>query len=92
MILRAEWVLPIAREPIVQGEVVVQNGVIVDVRRRSGTRGGAEVLDFGEAVLLPGLVNVHTHLELTALRGAVEELPFFEWIRRLVELKGLLTE
>ncbi|MDW8103933.1 MAG: amidohydrolase family protein [Armatimonadota bacterium] len=92
MILRAEWVLPIAREPIVQGEVVVQNGVIVDVRRRSGTRGGVEVLDFGEAVLLPGLVNVHTHLELTALRGAIEELPFFEWIRRLVELKGLLTE
>jgi 5-methylthioadenosine/S-adenosylhomocysteine deaminase len=92
VILRAEWVLPVAREPIEQGEVVVQNGVIVDVRARSGTRGGADVLDFGEAVILPGLVNVHTHLELTTLRGAVEDLPFFEWIRRLVNLKGLLSE
>jgi len=92
VILRAEWVLPVAREPIEQGEVVVQNGVIVDVRRRSGTRGGADVLDFGEAVILPGLVNVHTHLELTALRGAVEDLPFFEWIRRLVEMKDVLAE
>lgn len=92
MILRAEWVLPVAREPIEQGEVVVQNGVIVDVRRRSGTRGGADVFDFGEAAILPGLVNAHTHLELTILRGAVEDLPFFEWIRRLVELKEILTE
>lgn len=92
MILRAEWVLPVAREPIEHGEVVIQSGVIVDVRRRSGTRGGADVLDFGEAVILPGLVNVHTHLELTALRGAVEDLSFFQWIRRLVDLKGILTE
>ncbi|GIV16798.1 MAG: 5-methylthioadenosine/S-adenosylhomocysteine deaminase [Armatimonadota bacterium] len=92
MIVRAEWVLPVAREPIEQGEVVVQNGVIVDVRARSGTRGGADVLDLGEAVILPGLVNVHTHLELTILRSAVEDLPFFRWIRQLVDLKALLTE
>lgn len=92
MIVRAEWVLPVAREPIEQGEVVIQNGMIVDVRARSGMRGGADVLDLGEAVILPGLVNVHTHLELTILRGAVEDLPFFQWIRRLVDLKALLTE
>jgi 5-methylthioadenosine/S-adenosylhomocysteine deaminase len=92
VILRADWVLPIAREPIEQGEVVIQKGVIVDVRRRSRTRGGTDVQDFGEAIILPGLVNVHTHLELTVLRGAVEDLPFFQWIRRLVTLKQLLTE
>ncbi|MGQ9489084.1 MAG: amidohydrolase family protein [Armatimonadota bacterium] len=92
MILRADWVVPVAGEPIAEGEVVVHNGVIVDIRRRSGTRGGADVLDFGEAVILPGLVNAHTHLELTALRGAVEDLPFFEWIRKLVDLKKGLSE
>jgi len=92
VILRADWVLPVARDPIEQGEVVIQNGVIVDVRRRSGTRGGADVLDFGEAMILPGLVNAHAHLELTVLRGAIEDLPFFEWIRRLVELKRLLSD
>ncbi|MCS6829454.1 MAG: amidohydrolase family protein [Armatimonadota bacterium] len=92
MIVRADWVLPITQQPIEQGEVVVQNGVIVDVRRRSGTRGSADVLDFGEAIILPGLVNAHTHLELTVLRGAVEDTPFFEWIRRLVDLKAALTE
>lgn len=92
MILRADWVLPVANDPIEDGEVVVRNGVIVDVRRRSGTRGGADVLDFGEAVILPGLVNTHTHLELTVLRGAIEDLPFFEWLRKLVDLKKMLSE
>lgn len=92
MILRADWVVPVASAPIPEGEVVVHNGIIVDVRRRSGTRGGADVLDFGESVILPGLVNAHTHLELTALRGAVEDLSFFEWIRRLVDLKKVLSE
>jgi len=92
VILRADWVLPVARDLIEQGEVVIHNGMIVDVRRRSGTRGGADVLDFGEAVILPGLVNAHAHLELTVLRGAIEDLPFFEWLRRLVELKRLLSD
>ncbi len=91
MILRADWVVPIAGEPIEDGEVVVQNGTIVDVRRRSGIRGG-DVLELGEAVILPGFVNVHTHLELTTFRGALEDLPFFAWIRKLVRLKELLSE
>ncbi len=40
-------------------------------------------LDLGRSVVLPGLVNVHTHLELTDLRGEIDELDFFAWIQRV---------
>ncbi len=43
--------------------------------------------DFGEAVILPGLINTHTHLELTGFADQVEEPDFATWIRRLRALK-----
>jgi len=50
---------------------------------------GAHSLHFPDAELLPGLVNCHTHLELTHLGGGGkhEEPEFLKWIRRIRELK-----
>jgi 5-methylthioadenosine/S-adenosylhomocysteine deaminase len=43
--------------------------------------------DFPGAAIVPGFVNVHTHLELTGFAGQVEDDDFAAWIRRLRELK-----
>lgn len=87
MILRARWVLPISSEPIPDGEVVVEEGQIVEVRLRSSLL-DSDALDFGDAILMPALVNGHCHLEYTALRGLNDRTPFFDWIRGLVGLKA----
>jgi cytosine/adenosine deaminase-related metal-dependent hydrolase len=87
MILRARWVLPISSEPIPDGEVVVEEGRIAAVRPRSSLL-DSDALDFGDAILMPALVNGHCHLEYTALRGLNDCTPFFEWIRGLVALKA----
>lgn len=47
----------------------------------------ADVVELGEAVLLPGLINVHSHPELSMFRGALEDLAFRDWILRLVGSK-----
>lgn len=48
---------------------------------------GVEVRDLGEAIVLPGLINVHAHPELAMFRGALEDLSFPDWILRLVGAK-----
>lgn len=78
----ARWVIPITRPPIENGTVVESDGIIEYVGTRSGAPPGDDY-DLGEAILLPGLVNTHTHLELTAMRGFLENCHFTEWIDRL---------
>jgi cytosine/adenosine deaminase-related metal-dependent hydrolase len=78
----ARWVLPITQPPIENGTVVESDGVITYVGPRSAAPPGDDY-DLGEAILLPGLVNTHTHLELTAMRGFLEDCQFAPWIDKL---------
>ncbi len=79
----ADWVLPITAPAVPAGTVAVANDRIAYVGPRDRAPAGEDV-DLGASVLMPGLVNAHTHLELTAMRGFLEDLEFHAWIRRLV--------
>ncbi|MDQ3309022.1 MAG: amidohydrolase family protein [Gemmatimonadota bacterium] len=84
------YVLPVAAPPIRNGAVLVGlDGCIAAVGPLAAIEypEGTEVIDLGEVVLLPGLVNVHAHPELAFFRGALEELNFRDWILRLVGAK-----
>ena len=48
---------------------------------------GTPVCDLGQAIITPGLVNPHTHLELTAYAGMLKPAPFWKWIEKLVVLR-----
>jgi cytosine/adenosine deaminase-related metal-dependent hydrolase len=87
-IYSARWVLPISSEPIENGAVAFDRGRIIGVASRrslSDRFPRARVTDFGEAAILPGLVNAHSHLELTVMRGFLEreERNFAAWLRKL---------
>jgi aminodeoxyfutalosine deaminase len=72
---RAAWILPIAAAPIRGGEVLVDHGRIAGVSDAERTEVAigrdSETIDLGDVAVLPGLVNTHTHLELSWMRGRV---------------------
>ena len=90
--IRAGRVHPVTAPSIEDGAVLVDsNGRITAVGPHASVPSprGAHALHFPDAELLPGLVNCHTHLELTNLGGGVQydEPEFLKWIRRIRELK-----
>src|SRR5258708_29284037 len=96
IIYSARWILPIASPLIESGAVAVDNSKILGV----GTRDEIisrfpdfQLEDFGQAAILPGLVNAHSHLELTVMRGFLEreESDFFAWLRKLTVARTAMT-
>lgn len=87
----ARLVVPIARPPIERGTVAVREGRIAYVGPTDRAPRGIDV-DLGNVALLPGLVNAHTHLELTAMRGFLEDLRFQPWILRLTRARRAVLD
>jgi cytosine/adenosine deaminase-related metal-dependent hydrolase len=89
--LSARWVLPVAGPPVEGGALLIgPDGRIVAVgpEDRVPRPEGTPAEDFGDALLLPGFVNTHTHLELTGLDRGRPEPEFAAWIRRVRALKA----
>jgi cytosine/adenosine deaminase-related metal-dependent hydrolase len=87
-ILAANYVLPITSEPISDGAVVIENDKIIAVGTRreiSKQFVNVGIEDFGDAALMPSFVNTHSHLELTAFRGFLDDVEhdFFSWLMKL---------
>jgi aminodeoxyfutalosine deaminase len=87
--LTARWVLPVAGPPLEGGLVTVAGERIAAVEPH-GTR-RADV-DLGDAAVMPGLVNAHTHLDLTGLRGLAPPSPDFTgWLRQVIAYRRSRT-
>lgn len=87
---RAALVAPVGAPPIADGAVVLDGERIAWVGPAAQAPGGA-LTDLGDALITPGLVNAHTHLDLTAYRGVLDGLAMFPWIRTLTLSKTTLT-
>jgi cytosine/adenosine deaminase-related metal-dependent hydrolase len=80
--LSARWVFPVSGPPLAGGTITIRGDRIESVDP-AGIR--TPDVDFGNAAIIPGLVNAHTHLDLTGARGAVSPGPdFVGWLRQVI--------
>jgi cytosine/adenosine deaminase-related metal-dependent hydrolase len=81
--LTARWVFPVAAPPLPGGVVAVAGERIAAVEPHGSRQAD---LDLGGAAVLPGLVNTHTHLDLSALRGLARPTRNFTvWLRQVID-------
>lgn len=84
MLLSAKYVIPVTSEPLADTAVLVRDGRIADIGDADKMRlryPDDEVRDFGMAALIPGLIDLHTHMENSVLRGIVPDQPYISWIQ-----------
>ena len=95
-ILSAEYLLPISGEPVRDGAIAIDGDEIAAVGKLADLRSrfpDATVRNFGNAAILPGFVNCHSHLEVTSMRGALDDVEhdFKSWLLKLNDLRSKLS-
>lgn len=74
------------------GDVLVEDGKIAKVGQVNGAK-AAETIDAKGMLLIPGLVNTHTHLPMVLFRGYGDDLPLDEWLKtRIWPAEEKMTE
>lgn len=85
LLIRPAWIIPIepAGLTLAGHSLAIKDGLIVallsdaDARQRFRPR---QVIDLPGQVLLPGLVNLHTHAAMNLMRGFADDLPLMRWL------------
>ncbi len=87
LIITTRWLLPIIPNNTLleQQAVVIQSGAIVDICAIAvaGEQYQAnEIVQLEEHVLMPGLINLHTHAAMSLMRGLADDLPLMPWLEQ----------
>lgn len=86
-LIHARWIVPVEPDATVyeQHSLAVNEGRILEilpVQQARDTYSAAVEHDLDQHLLIPGLVNAHTHAAMTLLRGIADDLPLEEWLSR----------
>ncbi len=88
-IFKAKWVICEAeKEPVYEAALAVQEDKILEIGKSKELeekyKEQAEIIDFGEKIISPGLVNAHSHISMSIFRGLAEDLPLMTWLTQYI--------
>ena len=69
---------------IKKSSLLIQNDKIVEISDKLGLNDADEVINASGKILLPGLVNTHTHLSMTLMRGLADDMPLDTWLNNYI--------
>lgn len=84
MLLCAQYIIPVVGDPLHDAAVLVRDGFIRDIGPAELLKlryADEETFDYGTAAIIPGLIDLHTHLENSVMRGVVPDEPYTSWIQ-----------
>ena len=98
LIIKNGWIVQDWRRNIRDGALVIEGNRIIDVgpkeeimRKHGGS--GHDIIDATGKVVIPGLINSHTHISMTLLRGYADDLLLQEWLEKHIwPYERLLTD
>ena len=84
-LVSARWVVPVEPSGVVleAHAVAIRDGrieAVLPIAQATHRYPGARVLELAEHVLIPGLVNAHTHASMSLMRGLADDLPLMRWL------------
>ena len=92
VIHRAKWVISDSATIFQDGYLEIEDGLIKDMGKWGKNRCG-HVIDHGPGVIIPPLINSHTHLDLTGLKGRIPfENGFSSWVKKLIHMREIMGE
>lgn len=93
IVYHAAWVCPITDPPIADGWVAIEGDRVIACGKAGARQPEGVNRDLGNVVIMPGLVNAHTHLELSGFRGRVPPATVFtDWVQQLMAIRGRRRE
>ena len=87
LIIEARWLCPIIpNNTLLEYQaVVIQSGRIIDIcaiTQASAQYEAKETVQLDEHILIPGLINLHTHAAMSLMRGLADDLPLMPWLEK----------
>ncbi|HEY0267980.1 MAG TPA: TRZ/ATZ family hydrolase, partial [Methyloradius sp.] len=83
--IEARWIVPVVpnNEVIEHASVIIKDGRIIDILPIESARqkySAEHTVDLSEHILIPGLINLHTHSAMTLMRGLADDLALMTWL------------
>lgn len=86
LVVHARWIVPVQPDGVVLEHhgVAIRDGAILAVLPQDALRAryaARSVVELADHVLIPGLINLHTHAAMTLMRGIADDLPLMRWLQ-----------